>query len=85
MRAAVDRSGSRSYTDCRGVAEVAWSPGGRQDDEDKPRGFGFVNFESADEAATAVEKLQDHELEGRPLFCGRAQKKSEREANLKQK
>ncbi len=64
---------------------MAWSPGGRQDDEDKPRGFGFVNFESADEAATAVEKLQDHELEGRPLFCGRAQKKSEREANLKQK
>lgn len=56
-----------------------------QDDEDKPRGFGFVNFESAEEAAEAVDKLNDHELEGKPLFCGRAQKKSEREANLKQK
>lgn len=56
-----------------------------QDDEDKPRGFGFVNFETAEAAAEAVEKLNDYELEGKPLFCGRAQKKTEREANLKQK
>ena len=56
-----------------------------QGDEDKPRGFGFVNFETAEAAAEAVEKLNDQDLEGKPLFCGRAQKKSEREANLKQK
>lgn len=56
-----------------------------QDDDDKTRRFGFVNFEDADEAAAAVEALNDQDVEGKPLYAGRAQKKSEREASLKQK
>ncbi|RHN51251.1 putative polyadenylate binding protein [Medicago truncatula] len=46
--------------------------------------FGFVNFQSSDSAATAVEKLNGSTTnDGKVLFVGRAQKKSEREAELK--
>lgn len=54
-------------------------------EDGKSRGFGFVNFEDADEAKKAVEALHGSEVNGKPLFCGRAQKKAEREAELKAK
>jgi len=54
------------------------------DDAGKSKGFGFVNFEEAVPAAKAVEALNGQDLGGKPLFCGRAQKKAEREAMLRQ-
>lgn len=54
--------------------------------ENKSRGFGFVAFESADAAEKAVIDLNKKELaEGRTLYVGRAQKKNERQTELKRK
>ena len=58
------------------------------DDDGKPKGFGFVNFEDADAAAACVAALNGKPAEGPgaedklPMFAGRAQKKAEREAEL---
>lgn len=56
-----------------------------QDEEGKSKGFGFVNFVDADAAHAAVEELNDKEIDGKEIYAGRAQKKTERETNLKQK
>ncbi|KAI0798008.1 hypothetical protein C8Q75DRAFT_709120 [Abortiporus biennis] len=53
------------------------------DEEGKSKGFGFVNFETHEEAAKAVEGLHDTELKGKKLFVARAQKKAEREEELR--
>jgi len=53
------------------------------DDEGRSKGFGFVNFENHDEAQIAVEVLHDSEYKGRKLFVSRAQKKAEREDELR--
>lgn len=53
------------------------------DEEGKSRGFGFVNYENHEEAAKAVDTLHDTELNGRKLFVSRAQKKAEREEELR--
>ncbi|QCD87265.1 polyadenylate-binding protein [Vigna unguiculata] len=57
-----------------------------KDAEGKSRCFGFVNFESADSAATAVERLNGTTInDDKVLYVGRAQRKAEREAELKAK
>ena len=56
-----------------------------KDPEGKSRCFGFVNFENHDEAGTAVEALHGSEHEGKTLFVGRAQKKRDRERDLREK
>ena len=53
------------------------------DDEGRSKGFGFVNFESHDQAQVAVETLHDSDYKGRKLFVSRAQKKAEREDELR--
>lgn len=53
------------------------------DEEGKSRGFGFVNFESHDAAQNAVNELHDLDFHGQKLFVARAQKKSEREEELR--
>jgi RNA recognition motif-containing protein len=57
----------------------------RQDANGKSRGFGFVNFETAEAASKAVESLNGKEVDGKTVFAGRAQKKAEREALLRAK
>ncbi|RUS72375.1 hypothetical protein EGW08_019855 [Elysia chlorotica] len=50
----------------------------------KPRGFGFVSFEEPEAAEKAVTALNGSEVGGKQLYCGRAQKKAERQAELKE-
>ncbi|CAM0911425.1 unnamed protein product [Alopecurus aequalis] len=53
-------------------------------DDGKSRCFGFVNFENPDDAACAVEDLNGKKIDDKELYVGRAQKKSEREMQLKE-
>ncbi|XP_022992674.1 polyadenylate-binding protein 3-like [Cucurbita maxima] len=58
----------------------------RTDSNGKSKGFGFVNFENAASAADAVEKLNGTLIgEDKILYVGKAQRKAEREAELKEK
>ncbi|CAK9135346.1 unnamed protein product [Ilex paraguariensis] len=54
-----------------------------RDGEGKSRCFGFVNFENADDAAKAVEALNGYKYDDKEWYVGKAQKKSERELELK--
>ncbi|CAK9165324.1 unnamed protein product [Ilex paraguariensis] len=54
-----------------------------KDDEGKSKGFGFVNFESHEEAEKAVEAMNGVLIGSKKIFVGRAQKKAEREELLK--
>ncbi|KFK40021.1 hypothetical protein AALP_AA3G319900 [Arabis alpina] len=54
-----------------------------RDGEGKSKGFGFVNFDNADDAAKAVESLNGKTFDDKEWYVGRAQKKSERETELK--
>ena len=57
-----------------------------RDANGKSRCFGFVNFQSPDDAAVAVEKLNGSSTsDDKVLYVGRAQRKAEREAELKAK
>lgn len=51
----------------------------------KSRCFGFINFENPDDAARAVEELNGKKINDKELYVGRAQKKSEREMELKRR
>merc|ERR1719327_725284 len=55
------------------------------DDSGKTKGFGFVSFEESESAEKAVEELNGQEINGKMLYVGRAQKKAERQAELKKK
>lgn len=54
-----------------------------RDADGKSRCFGFINFESADDAARAVEALNGKKFDDKEWYVGKAQKKSEREVELK--
>ena len=56
-----------------------------RDDNGKSKCFGFVNFEHSNDAAKAVEDLNGKRINEKELYVGRAQKKSEREAELRGK
>lgn len=54
-----------------------------RDGDGKSKCFGFVNFENADDAANAVEALNGKVINDKEWYVGKAQKKSERELELK--
>ncbi|XP_033875190.1 embryonic polyadenylate-binding protein A-like isoform X1 [Acipenser ruthenus] len=55
------------------------------DEMGRSRGFGFVNYENHEEAQKAVEGMNGKELNGRIIYVGRAQKRLERQGELKRK
>ncbi|KAI7867443.1 hypothetical protein BDF14DRAFT_1726556 [Spinellus fusiger] len=55
----------------------------QKDEEGKPKGFGFVNYENFEDARKAVEDTNEKEHSGKVLFVTRAQKKLEREEELR--
>ncbi|KAF9621612.1 hypothetical protein IFM89_024558 [Coptis chinensis] len=54
-------------------------------DDGKSKCFGFVNFENPDNASKAVEALNGKKFEEKEWYVGRAQKKFEREIELKER
>ncbi|KAK7321679.1 hypothetical protein VNO77_32543 [Canavalia gladiata] len=54
-----------------------------RDADGKSKCFGFVNFENPDDAAKAVEALNGKKFDDKEWYVGKAQKKSEREQELK--
>ncbi|KAK3539526.1 hypothetical protein QTP70_009506 [Hemibagrus guttatus] len=55
------------------------------DEKGRSRGFGFVNYENHEDAQKAVAEMNGKELNGRVLYVGRAQKRLERQSELKRK
>jgi polyadenylate-binding protein len=53
------------------------------DNEGKSRGFGFVNYANHESAAAAVESMNEKDVKSQKLYVGRAQKKHEREEELR--
>ncbi|KAK1403874.1 Polyadenylate-binding protein [Heracleum sosnowskyi] len=56
-----------------------------KDADGKSRCFGFVNFQNFDNAAAAVENMNGVSCNEKVLYVGKAQRKSEREAELRAK
>ncbi|XP_047418113.1 polyadenylate-binding protein 4 isoform X6 [Sciurus carolinensis] len=56
-----------------------------RDSSGKSKGFGFVSYEKHEDANKAVEEMNGKEISGKVIFVGRAQKKVERQAELKRK
>jgi len=56
-----------------------------RNDDETSKCFGFVNFEAHEDAMKAVEIIHGQTWGGKKIWCGRAQKKSEREAELKKR
>lgn len=56
-----------------------------RDVEGNSKCFGFVNFENAEDAGKAVEGLNGQKFDNKEWYVGKAQKKYEREQELKQR
>lgn len=56
-----------------------------RDGEGASKGFGFISFEEHEEARAAVDALNGTDVNGKPLWAGRAMKKKERERELREK
>nr|KAJ0207908.1 hypothetical protein LSAT_V11C500297220 [Lactuca sativa] len=56
-----------------------------RDAEGNSKCFGFVNFENAEDAGKAVEGLNGQKFDNKEWYVGKAQKKYEREQELKQR
>ncbi|KAI9257704.1 hypothetical protein BY458DRAFT_535209 [Sporodiniella umbellata] len=54
-----------------------------RDEKGSSKGFGFVNFEKPDDAQKAVDALHGKEYKGQEIYVSRAQKKNEREEELR--
>lgn len=51
----------------------------------KGKKFGFVNYSTAGEAKKAISELNEKVIDGHSIYVGRAQKRTEREQELRQK
>ncbi|KAK7065526.1 Polyadenylate-binding protein 4 [Halocaridina rubra] len=54
-------------------------------EDGKSKGFGFVAFEEPEAAEKACEEFNGKEFNGKTIYVGRAQKRGERQAELKKK
>jgi len=54
-------------------------------DDGRNKGFGFVSFVEPEMAEIACDELNNSELKGKTIYVGRAQKKAERQMELKKK
>lgn len=55
----------------------------QRDEAGKSKGFGFVNYINHEDARLAVEEMHEKDINGKQLFVSRAQKKAEREEELR--
>ncbi|XP_075883187.1 embryonic polyadenylate-binding protein-like [Nelusetta ayraudi] len=56
-----------------------------KDERGRSRGFGFVNYANHDDAQKAVDEMNGKEINGKVIYVGRAQKRLERQGELKRK
>uniref|UniRef100_A0A3Q2Z7F0 Polyadenylate-binding protein n=1 Tax=Hippocampus comes TaxID=109280 RepID=A0A3Q2Z7F0_HIPCM len=56
-----------------------------KDEQGCSRGFGFVNYANHEDAQKAVDEMNGKELNGKFLYVGRAQKRLERQGELKRR
>jgi len=54
-----------------------------KDETGGSKGFGFLNYEDHEQAQAAIDEMNGKEMDGNPIYVGRAQKKGERERELK--
>ncbi|CAN9515491.1 unnamed protein product [Ophioblennius macclurei] len=54
-----------------------------KDEKGSSRGFGFVNYAHHEDAQRAVDEMNGREIDGKVLYVGRAQKRVERQGELK--
>lgn len=69
------------FRECGEITSVAVM----RDGNGKSRCFGFVNFEDPGNAVAAIDKFNGTTLNDKVLFVGKAQKKPERQAELRSK
>merc|ERR1719354_1196408 len=55
----------------------------QKDENGVSKEFGFVNYENHEDAARAVDEMNEKEIAGKALYVSRAQKKNEREEDLR--
>ncbi|XP_053173364.1 embryonic polyadenylate-binding protein-like [Scomber japonicus] len=56
-----------------------------KDERGRSRGFGFVNYANHEDAQKAVDDMNGKEINGKMIYVGRAQKRLERQGELKRK
>ncbi|XP_070694946.1 polyadenylate-binding protein 1-like [Pempheris klunzingeri] len=56
-----------------------------RDERGRSRGFGFVNYANHEDAQKAVDEMNGKEINGKIIYVGRAQKRLERQGELKRK
>nr|XP_046253838.1 embryonic polyadenylate-binding protein-like isoform X3 [Scatophagus argus] len=56
-----------------------------KDERGRSRGFGFVNYANHEDAQKAVDEMNGQEINGKVIYVGRAQKRLERQGELKRK
>ncbi|XP_070824735.1 polyadenylate-binding protein 1-like [Chaetodon trifascialis] len=56
-----------------------------KDERGRSRGFGFVNYANHEDAQKAVDEMNGKEINGKLIYVGRAQKRLERQGELKRK